>query len=115
MYNSNVYEIGFEAMMTTNMIRKQIYIKEQQQEKLHKIAEKRGISEAEVIRQAIEQEYFLQEIAYPKDRASAFAELLKYAQSDRGLTGEPYQFNREEIYEEREKRWNLNEKQDPAQ
>jgi predicted DNA-binding protein len=91
--------------MTTGMVRKQIYIKEHQQEKLHKIAEQRGISEAEVIRQAIERETEFQEDYYTEESHTIMDQIIKDALSNPKRPGGPYQFNRQEIYDERESRW----------
>ncbi len=40
----------------SSMVRKQIYIQKSQQERLKKVAEARGVSEAEIIRRALEME-----------------------------------------------------------
>ena len=40
----------------TQMIRKQIYIQKSQEERLKKVAETRGVSEAEIIRRALDVE-----------------------------------------------------------
>jgi len=40
----------------SNMVRKQIYINRRQQALLKRLSEQRGISEAEIIRQAIDRE-----------------------------------------------------------
>ena len=42
--------------MTTNMVRKQIYIPRRQNALLKRLSQARGLSEAEIIRQAIEKE-----------------------------------------------------------
>ncbi|MBN2547726.1 MAG: hypothetical protein JXB15_01105 [Anaerolineales bacterium] len=93
--------------MTTNMVRKQIYIYKRQDILLKRLSQTRGVSEAELIRQAIESELggaHSQPVA--ADR-TAWNELLAFWQERRALgkTGEPYRWNREEIYAERESRW----------
>lgn len=100
--------------MTTDMIRKQIYINQAQQSKLRSIAKQRGTSEAEVIRQFIDNEPSSLDTAIPKDSKTALEEILRYASKPRGLTGAPYQFNRREVYLERESRWIREEKTDEA-
>jgi hypothetical protein len=73
---------------------------------LKRLAQARGLSEAEIIRQAIENQ--LNGTAQPafSDR-SAIDDFTRLALSRRtqGTQGEPYRWNREEIYAERENRW----------
>ena len=40
----------------SQMVRKQIYIQKSQEERLKKVAEARGVSEAEIIRRALDNE-----------------------------------------------------------
>ncbi|HCS39835.1 MAG: CopG family transcriptional regulator [Anaerolineaceae bacterium] len=98
--------------MTTDMIRKQFYINREQQKKLHALAKQRGTSEAEVIRQYIDNDLSVPVISIPRDSRYALEEILKYASKPRGLEGEPYRFNRAEIYQERENRWIRDGKKD---
>ncbi len=93
--------------MSTDMVRKQIYILRRQQSLLKRLARQRGTSEAEVIRQAIDREASIELFPSTGDSQTAFDELVQAALARRQLPmdGEPYQFNRQEIYEEREKRW----------
>ena len=94
--------------MTEYMVRKQIYIPKRQDILLKQLARQRGVSEAEVIRQALEREV---EAPAPEmcESKKALDEIIAYARSLRErpefMAGEPYQFNREELYEERESRW----------
>jgi len=98
--------------MTTDMIRKQFYINREQQNKLRNLAKQRGTSEAEVIRQIIDNEPSASENSNLSDSKFALNEILKYADKPRGLSGKPYQFNRDEIYQERESRWIRDGKKD---
>jgi hypothetical protein len=101
--------------MTTDMVRKQIYIHRQQQNLLRQLARQRGTSEAEIIRCAIDRETSLQEIPFSVDSHTALEEIIQsaYAGQDRSVTGvEPYRFNRDELYDERESRWIREEKED---
>lgn len=98
--------------MTTEMIRKQIYINKDQQEKLRTLSKQHGISEAQVIRQYIDNDCSMLEVPFPGDSKKALEEILKYAAKPRGLIGQPYQFNRDEIYREREARWIRDGKKD---
>ena len=84
-------------------VRKQIYLEKRQDQQLKRIAEARGISEAEVIRQALDRtDYRVASRLAVRDQ-SAMEALIKDALARRelGVTGEPYQWNREELYEER--------------
>jgi hypothetical protein len=100
--------------MTTQMVRKQIYIRKRQDAMLKRIAQARGLSEAEVIRQAIERE-----IAVVPDQPSdvdrtAWQEMIAFIEKRQATVsgGQPYRWNREEIYAERENRWLRDRKQE---
>ncbi len=54
MYNTRVWEKERNKMQ--QMVRKQIYIERRQEARLKRLAKKRGVSEAEIIRQALERE-----------------------------------------------------------
>ena len=100
--------------MTTQMVRKQFYIHKRQDALLKRLSQARGLSEAEIIRQAIEREaagVATQPIA--SDR-SAWQELVAFleARQEAVAGGRPYQWNREEIYAERESRWLRDQDQD---
>lgn len=94
--------------MTEQMIRKQIYLPHHQNLKLKRLARQRGISEAEVIRQALEREVETP-IPVARDSQKALDEIVAFARALRERPefrqGAPYQFDRAEIYAERENRW----------
>lgn len=94
--------------MSEYMVRKQIYIPKRQDALLKQLAKQRGISEAEVIRQALEHEVATSESA-AMEREKALENTIAFARSLRERAdfqqGEPYQWNRQELYEERENRW----------
>ena len=94
--------------MSQQMVRKQIYLLKRQNQLLKRLAKQRGVSEAEVIRQALEREAELSTTVY-RDKKQALDSILAYIESLRNrpemMQGEPYKFNREEIYEERENRF----------
>ena len=84
-------------------VRKQIYLEKRQNQQLKRLAEARGVSEAEVIRQALEREVQSKiDKPLPVNRA-AFEAFKREALARRelGITGEPYKWNRAELYEER--------------
>ncbi len=95
-------------MSANNLVRKQIYLRRQQDRLLKKLARQRGVSEAEVIRQALEREASLS-VPVARDSREALERIVASARALRErpelLKGKPYQFNREEIYTERASRW----------
>ena len=101
--------------MTTEMVRKQIYIHRRQQNLLRQLARQRGMSEAEIIRRAIDREVILQEIPFFENSHLALEEIIQaaYALRDQSVpVSEPYRFNRADLYEERENRWIRDGKKD---
>lgn len=93
--------------MSGYMVRKQIYIPHQQDALLKRLAKQRGVSEAEVIRQALEREVeapapMLRDSKKALDKMFAFVESLKTRPGF--MIDEPYKWNRQELYEERENR-----------
>ncbi len=92
----------------SDMVRKQIYLPRRQNIMLKQLAKRRGVSEAEVIRQALEREA-QNEMPAVKDSRTAIEEIIAFALSLRDhpdmIQGKPYHWNRDEIYAEREKRW----------
>ncbi len=100
--------------MSTHMVRKQIYIHKRHDELLKQLSQARGVSEAEIIRQAIERET-AGGLAQPGggDR-SAWQELMTFLEVRQAAGGgdKPYRWNREEIYAERESRWLRERKED---
>lgn len=93
--------------MTTQMVRKQIYIQRRQEAMLKRLSKTLGISEAEIIRRAIEHELG-GNVSQPAPRTTqALDQFIHSALKPRGedVIREPYQWNRQELYEERESRW----------
>ena len=92
----------------TQMLRKQIYIEKRQQTLLKGLAKKRGVSEAEIIRQAIEREARDSPArALPLDheaweQALAF---MKALQATGPLPDQRRTWKREDAYEERLSRY----------
>jgi hypothetical protein len=94
------------AKMAEHMVRKQIYLPPRQNLLLKRLAKQRGVSEAEVIRRAIEREADF--IAPVQNGEKALANMLVFAEKRKEIyagQGKPFQWNRAEIYEERESRW----------
>lgn len=85
------------------MIRKQIYIAKRQQLLLARLTKVRGLSESEVIRQAIEHEATGGYTPDIEPDAGNLNDLIEFALSRReiGSYGEPLQWNREDAYSER--------------
>ncbi len=90
----------------SDMVRKQIYITRRHNALLKRLARLRKISEAEVIRQALEREE-RQPIPDSPSEPGAWEKIVQDAQARRllGISGRPYLWNRDEIYSERESRW----------
>jgi len=90
------------------MTRKQLYLPKRLNQFLKRAAKQRGVSESEVIRQALEREV---EMTTPvvRDSKKVLDEIIAFARSLRErpelMLGEPVRWNRQELYEEREKRW----------
>lgn len=93
--------------MTTQMVRKQIYIRKRQDALLKRLAQARGLSEAEIIRQAIDREVAGETAQPALNDLSAIDDFIDLALAKRSQVtrGEPYRWDREEIYTERESRW----------
>ena len=92
--------------MATQMVRKQIYIQKRQDILIKQLARAHGISEAEVIRQAIERELSgsRQPILGSTTALDDFSNLALSKRTS-GANIQPYRWDREEIYKEREDRW----------
>ncbi len=93
--------------MTTQMVRKQIRITKRQDDLVRQLARVKGISQSEFIRQAIERALTgtpAQPLARDPSAMADFKALLESRRSG-AQNREPYQWNREEIYAERENRW----------
>jgi len=94
--------------MSEMMVRKQLYLPKRLNQFLKRAAKQRGVSESEVIRQALEREA---EMSTPviRDSKRTLEEIITFARSLRErpelMQGEPVRWNRQELYEERENRW----------
>ena len=88
------------------MVRKQIYIEERHERLLKRISKTRGVSEAELIRQAIERETVGERPLLSPDQ-EAWDKILCFAKSRKALRSgpRPYRWNRLDAYEERERRF----------
>jgi hypothetical protein len=89
--------------MMTQMIRKQIYIEKRQQQMLKRLAKVRQVSEAEIIRQAIDQQTVnIRSASYHPD-PHAWEALHQIINTRRafGSKDSAYQWKREDAYEER--------------
>ena len=87
----------------SQMIRKQIYIAEAQQKQLTRLARLRGVSEAEVIRQAIDHEATRVQVHPVTPNTTALDEIIEAALARRelGEVGEPLHWRRDDAYAER--------------
>ena len=91
----------------SEMVRKQFYIHRRQHILLRRLSQARGVSEAEIVRQAIEREATgASSLSTPPDRA-AWEEIIGFVEARKALDsegGKAYQWNREDAYAERENR-----------
>lgn len=85
-----------------DMVRKQIYLERRQVNAVQRKAEALGLNESELIRQAIDRDLSGRStFSRPDPAIWDEIEAFLASQNDRPLEGEPYRFNREEIYAER--------------
>jgi len=98
----------------SDLVRKQIYIYPRQEALLKRLAKQLGLSEAEIIRQAIDREAQNAQPDLAKQDREPWESTLRLIAERKALgkTGEPYQFNRQELYDEREDRWQGSAAQD---
>jgi hypothetical protein len=92
----------------TQMIRKQIYIERRQQSLLKRLAKRRGVSEAEIIRTALDRELGAGDLGSVRPDPQAFAQAQRHMLARRALVktpAVPYHFRREDAYEERARRY----------
>jgi len=89
------------------MVRKQIYIEERHERLLKRISKARGVSEAELIRQAIERETIGGKPLLLAPDQAAWDEILRFVKNRKSLHpgGRPYRWNRLNAYEGRAKRF----------
>lgn len=89
-----------------DMVRKQIYIEDRQERLLKRISKTRGVSEAELIRQAIDRETIGGGVFPFEPDQTAWDEILRFVENRKSLrrSGRPYRWNRLDAYSEREKR-----------
>jgi hypothetical protein len=90
--------------MSEMMTRKQIYLPRRLNQILKRAAKQRGISEAEVIRQALERDE--KAVTYPvRKSAESWEEILRFVKERQVAytgQGKPVHWNRQELYEEPE-------------
>ena len=91
----------------SQMVRKQVYLEKKQDRLLKRLAEARGVSEAEVVRRAIEREADTPGKQPAPGDPEAIEAVIRYALKRRGSAGpsRPHVWRREDAYEERESRY----------
>ncbi len=89
----------------TNMVRKQIYIEKRQDALLKRAARKSGVSEAELIRGAIDRQLTGRAGQLPKDPEQGWALLRSAWKTRRKTGGRAYSFKRDDAYEDRDRRY----------
>jgi len=90
-----------------HMVRKQIYIQKSQEERLKRAAEARGISEAEIIRRALENELKRAgyRLAYDGDAMKRLHKGMLAQDKKSPVPQKERDWKREDLYEERMKRY----------
>ena len=91
----------------SQMVRKQIYIQKSQEERLKKMAEARGISEAEIIRRALEGELKRAgyRLAYDDEAMQRLYKAMVDLDKKPAVPPKERDWTREDLYEERMKRY----------
>jgi hypothetical protein len=91
----------------TQMVRKQIYIEKRQKARLKQAAKTSGLSEAEIVRQAIDQHLTAGGKGLPHDPAvwEMAVALVQSLQAQGPLRQQGPRWTRDELYEERENRY----------
>jgi hypothetical protein len=99
-----MYKVSSEEAMG-KMVRKRIYIQERQERLLKRISKARGVSEAELIRQAIERETIGGKPFLPVLDQAAWEKILSFIENRKSPrpSGRVYKWNRLDAYQEREK------------
>jgi len=94
------------------MVRKQIYIEERHERLLKRISKTRGVSEAEIIRQAIDRETIGGKTSLLAPDQAAWDEIIRFVKNRKSLRprGRPYRWNRLDAYEERDRRFTKRER-----
>lgn len=92
------------------MVRKQIYIQKSQEERLKKVAEARGVSEAEIIRRALETELKRAgyRLAYDEEAWKRIQVAILTMDKLPPVPQKKRDWKREDLYEERMKRYDRN-------
>lgn len=90
----------------SDLIRKQVYLERRQSLALKKRADAMGVSESELIRRAIDSELQSQSLLAGSD-PEALQNIKRFLQTHKTPGDEPYQFKREEIYNQRLNRYNV--------
>jgi hypothetical protein len=91
----------------SEMVRKQFYIQKRQYLLLKRLSRTRGVSESEIIRQAIEREVTGASPRPTLADRDAWEEILDFVETRKALDseGEPYRWSRQDAYEERRSRF----------
>jgi hypothetical protein len=90
--------------MSELMVRKQLYLPKRLNQSLKRKAKQLGISESEVMRQALERDG--KAVSYPiRNGTDGWDEILRFAKERQAAytgQGKPVKWNRQELYEEPE-------------
>jgi hypothetical protein len=81
------------------MVRKQIYLKQSQDDSVKREAERRGVTEAEVIRECIDKQLPNDERARRREAGERLMALIRARQAEIPNGGSTVKFDRESLYE----------------
>lgn len=87
------------------MVRKQVYIERRQEQALKRAARRRGVTEAELIREALDLPREGRRGAPDRQAWLSFRRFAAKQRRKGGVSGRARGFRREELYEERIGRW----------
>jgi hypothetical protein len=94
----------------TQMVRKQIYLQKSQEERLKRVAEARGVSKAEIIRRALENELRRAgyRLAYDDEAWKKAYQFMPDLDKRAPVEPKKRDWTREDLYEDRMKRYDRN-------
>ena len=105
----------YNHLIHAKMVRKQLYLTIEQDRALKHYARQKGLSEAEVVREALDRHLSQDSnINLPTRHKEALEELIEGNRklSEQLLSEKGFTFNREDIYRDRERRWLKNDHTD---
>ncbi len=91
----------YNMMYMARKVRKQLYLEQRQQDRLARLSDLHGVSESELIRQAIDRQLLAADLSIGDGDAWSEAVEFMHKAGRRSAQRRPQKWNREELYEER--------------